>query len=374
MNCLNCICLEDEWNFWVPEQDLVLFPEPDPLYYEKISWGRKTRRERLKILAGLSSSLIPGHAPSESPSLIVAPVRAVFTRTLPRREFIKSSRVIRKSGIHAPQVLAMEWVRCGYEVSPIVTSPGQFARRGGILDVWPPGDRFPARIEFFGDEVEMLRRFDPATDRDVVFIPVGINYDRTLEDRSLLRTFDPAAEKRSWWFVCRTTFKFIRHSLGLMILSRWRRYGYACVNFGTPLSAKAYCLDQGINFSRLPRADRFPEIEKLCHRLMSAISEVVPVLPVSLMSTVFLEAMDTELDILDIEERSNRLINELQARGAPVFEMSRSTRAHDIVDAIDLMTLRRMVTASGDQFKAVSEEEAIMCYYANTIDHWRTHE
>lgn len=220
----------------------------------------------------------------------------------------------------------------------------------------------------------MLRRFDPATDRDVVFIPVGINYDRTLEDRSLLRIFNPDAEKRGWWFVCRTTFKFIRRSLVLMILSRWRRYGYACVNFGTPLSAKAYCLDQGLNLSRLSRTDRFPEIEKLCHRLMSAISEVVPVLPVSLMSTVFLEAMGTELDILDIEERSNRLINELQARGAPVFELSRSARAHDIVDAIDLMTLRRMVTASGDQFKAVSAEETIMRYYANTIAHWRQHE
>ena len=219
----------------------------------------------------------------------------------------------------------------------------------------------------------MLRRFDPATDRDVVFIPVGINYDRTLEDRSLLRTFDPAAEKRGWWFVGRTTFKFIRRSLVLMVLSRWRRYGYACVNFGTPLSAKAYCLDQGLNFSQLPRTDRFPEIEKLCHRLMSAISEVVPVLPVSLMSTVFLEAMDTELDIVDIEERSNRLINELQARGAPVFEMSRSAHAHDIVDAIDLMTLRRMVTVSGDQFKAVSAEETIIRYYANTISHWRQH-
>ncbi len=220
----------------------------------------------------------------------------------------------------------------------------------------------------------MLRRFDPATDRDVVFIPVGINYDRTLEDRSLLRIFDPDAEKRGWWFVCRTTFKFIRRSLVLMILNRWRRYGYACVNFGTPLSAKAYCLDQGLNLSRLPRTDRFPEIEKLCHRLMSAISEVVPVLPVSLMSTVFLEAMGTELDILDIEERINRLINELQARGAPVFELSRSARAQDIVDAIDLMTLRRMVTASGDQFKAVSAEETIMRYYANTIAHWRQHE
>ena len=220
----------------------------------------------------------------------------------------------------------------------------------------------------------MLRRFDPATDRDVVFIPVGINYDRTLEDRSLLRTFDPDAEKRGWWFVCRTTFRFIRRSLVLMILSRWRRYGYACVNFGAPLSAKAYCLDQGLNFSRLPRTERFPEIAKLCHRLMAAISDVVPILPVSLMSTVFLDAMDTELDILDIEERSNRLINELQARGAPIFEMSRSARAHDIVDAVDLMTMRRMVTASGDQFKAVSAEEAMMRYYANTIGHWRQDE
>ena len=220
----------------------------------------------------------------------------------------------------------------------------------------------------------MLRRFDPATDRDVVFIPVGINYDRTLEDRSLLRTLDPAAEKRNWWFVCRTTFRFIRRSLVLMILSRWRRYGYACVNFGTPLSAKVYCRDQGLNFSRLPRTDRFPEIEKLCHRLMSSIAEVVPVLPVSIMSTVFLEAMDTELNISDIEERSNQLINVLQARGAPVFEMSRLIRAHDIAEAIDLMTLRRMVTVSGEHFKAVSAEKAMLRYYANTIGHWRKHE
>jgi glycerol-3-phosphate O-acyltransferase len=220
----------------------------------------------------------------------------------------------------------------------------------------------------------MLRRFDPAADRDVVFIPVGINYDRTLEDRSLLRALDPTAEKRSWWFVCRTTFKFIRRSLVLMVLSRWRRYGYASVNFGTPLSAKTYCRDQGLNFSRLQRTDRFPEIEKLCHRLISSVSEVVPVLPVSLMSTIFLEAKDTELDILDIEKRCHRLINELLARGAPVFEVSRTARAQDIADAIDLMMLRRMVTASNDRFKAVPTEENIMRYYANAISHWLKHE
>jgi len=216
----------------------------------------------------------------------------------------------------------------------------------------------------------MLRKFDPDSDRDVVFIPVGINYDRTIEDRSLLRALDPKSEKRSMWFVIRTTTGFIMRSIMLMILSRWRRYGYACVNFGTPLSVKDYCSEQGITFSELAREDRFPEIEKLCHRLMGSIADVVPVLPVSLLSTVFLRSMDTELDILDVEKRGNELITELQERGAPVLETPRSTRAHAIADAMDLMLLRGMITESDGKFKATPEEETILRYYANAIGHW----
>ena len=157
------LILEDEWKFWVPDQQLILFPEPDPLFYEKIAWTRKTRRDRLKILASLSSSFIPGGAVSDSIPVILAPIRALITRTIPRRDFLTSSRVLRVNSKHSLGKLAAEWVRIGYESSPIVTVPGQFARRGGILDIWPPGDRFPARIEFFGDEIDMLRRFDPET-------------------------------------------------------------------------------------------------------------------------------------------------------------------------------------------------------------------
>ena len=146
----------------------------------------------------------------------------------------------------------------------------------------------------------MLRRFDPHRDRDIVFIPVGINYDRTIEDRSLLRSLDPETKRRSLWFVCRTTTGFILRNLVLMVLNRWRRYGYACVNFGEPLSIKAYCKEQKTIFSRLARKDRFPEIEALCQRLMSAIAGVVPVLPVSLVSAVFLDAPGTDLDILEV--------------------------------------------------------------------------
>ena len=103
---------------------------------------------------------------------------------------------------------------------------------------------------------------------------------------------------------------------------------------------------------------------------MGAIGEVVPVLPVSLVSTVFLGSMDAELDILDIESRSNQLLNELQERGAPILETSRSTRAHAIADAVQQMTLRRFISASNGRFKVVPEQEAILRYYANAIEHW----
>ncbi len=217
----------------------------------------------------------------------------------------------------------------------------------------------------------MLRQFDLTVDRDIVFIPVGINYDRTVEDRSLIRALDPTSEKRSWWFVFRTTAGFIWRSLLLMVLSRWRRYGYACVNFGDPLSIKAYCRDRNLNFSMLERPERFQEVQKLSQELMQGIANVVPILPVSLVSTVFLEDMVTEMDILEIEARSNRLIKKLKEKGAPILESSHSTRAHAIADAVDFMLLRRMISRNGDRFKVIPEEKTLLAYYANAIGHWR---
>jgi len=160
------LVLEDEWDFWYPEQSLAFFPEPDPLFYEKVAWTRKTRRDRLKILSQLAAQMAPGVEP-KNPPLIIAPVRAVMTRTLPRRDFLKASRKIKVGDQVPPRILAAEWVSGGYEHSPIVTSPGQYTQRGGILDIWPPGDKFPARLEFFGDDVEMLRRFDPENQRTI---------------------------------------------------------------------------------------------------------------------------------------------------------------------------------------------------------------
>ncbi|HDD55598.1 MAG TPA: transcription-repair coupling factor [Chloroflexi bacterium] len=161
------LLLEDEWNFWSAGTRLSVFSEPDPLFYEEVPWSRKTRHERLRLLAELSDLMLPDAQEGGIPPLILAPVRGLMTRTLPRRSFLKASRTIRVGSSHNLQALAAEWVRSGYQPAPIVTLPGEFARRGGILDLWPPGDRFPARLEFFGDEIEMLRRFDPENQRTI---------------------------------------------------------------------------------------------------------------------------------------------------------------------------------------------------------------
>ncbi|MBS1249772.1 MAG: Transcription-repair-coupling factor [Chloroflexi bacterium] len=161
------LALVDELALWAPEADTKLFPEPDPLFYERLPWGESTRRDRIRALASLASGMIPGAPQPEQMPVLVVPARAAITRTLPRRDFVRATRTL-KVGQHLSLAeLAREWVRHGYTPASIVVAPGEFARRGGILDVWPPGDRFPARIEFFGDEVEMLRRFDPNTQRTI---------------------------------------------------------------------------------------------------------------------------------------------------------------------------------------------------------------
>ncbi len=157
----------EELSLWAPETPRLLFPEPAPLFYEDAAWGENTRRERLAALTQLAAYHIPGAPQPTKPALIVAPVRAIMTRTLPRRDFLKAARILRRGQALPIDELARSLVSLGYEPTNIVIAPGQFARRGGLLDVWPPAETLPARLEFFGDEIETLRRFDPATQRTI---------------------------------------------------------------------------------------------------------------------------------------------------------------------------------------------------------------
>ncbi|MEJ5202738.1 MAG: hypothetical protein WHV66_10950, partial [Anaerolineales bacterium] len=157
----------DELAFWAPSANRLYFPEPTPLFYEQAAWGTTTRRDRLLALTKLAVYHIPGICSLAQPAIWIAPVRALMTRTLPRRDFLKHSRILRLGQQHQLENLKRSWVAIGYEAVEIVLEPGQFSHRGGLLDIWPPGEQLPVRLDFFGDEIETLRHFDPATQRTV---------------------------------------------------------------------------------------------------------------------------------------------------------------------------------------------------------------
>ncbi len=216
----------------------------------------------------------------------------------------------------------------------------------------------------------MLRGFDPEKDRDIIFIPVGINYDRTIEDRSLLRSLNSDSQKRSLWFIFKTSVCFVLRNFTQMLLSRWRRFGYACVNFGKPISTKAYSKKHQIIFKNLQRKQRFSEIKKLCDTLMANISDVVPIVPVSLVSQIFLENLDKELRISDIEDECGSILLTIKNNGAPVIETAHSTRKLAISEAISLMLLRGMINETDGIFTCNESEIHLLQYYANALNQW----
>ena len=162
----HALSLFDELGFWV-KSPRYHFAEPNPLFYEQAAWGVTSRRERLHTLTALASYHLPFAQKPEVPPIFVASSRSLMTRTLPRRDFLKACKKLTSGQSAQPDVLLRSWVEIGYQRVNTVLEPGQFARRGGLLDIWTPAEKLPVRLDFFGDEIETIRRFDPATQRTV---------------------------------------------------------------------------------------------------------------------------------------------------------------------------------------------------------------
>ncbi len=143
---------------WAAERAAVhLLADPDALPYERIPWSRETKQARLAALTAL--------ADAHPPILVVASARALMQKTLPPRELRLSLRTLRRGQIMNVGALLTHWLGLGYTPAAVTEEPGTFSRRGGILDIWPPNLPYPARLELFGDELESIRLFDPATQR-----------------------------------------------------------------------------------------------------------------------------------------------------------------------------------------------------------------
>ena len=154
---------DDQAWFWTQELALWLGrEEPFPVWVA--GDDPEARTARLRTLTFLASQQV---ASKKEPFLVVASVPGLWEPTWPRDAFLRAMRVLRPGGEISLMRLARHLERMGYEPVSTVVAMGQFARRGGLLDVWPPTSPRPIRVDFFGDEIERLRLFDPETQRTV---------------------------------------------------------------------------------------------------------------------------------------------------------------------------------------------------------------
>jgi glycerol-3-phosphate O-acyltransferase len=212
----------------------------------------------------------------------------------------------------------------------------------------------------------MLRSHDPEGVRDIVFVPVGINYDRVLEDRTLVRMLDPEAPRRSRWFVARTTLRFALRNFWLMLHSRWQRFGYAAVAFGRPLSLREYCRLHSFQPAKLSPEARFVEIEKLARRLLGDIARLVPVVPIPLLCRVLLDAGDDGAGEFDLRAAFYRAAETAVGEGCVVV-VPASTREHTFSTALHMLRLRHLVAESGGRVRVDPAARDVVTFYANSI-------
>ncbi|OEJ66860.1 transcription-repair coupling factor [Magnetovibrio blakemorei] len=153
--------LDEALQFFAPGVERIDFPSWDCLPYDRVSPNATIVSQRIHALTQLLSK-------SEGQGrVIVASVSAFLQRVPPRDAFKGSTLIIRPGQTITSDALDTYLVEHGYHNAQTVMEPGEFAKRGGLVDIFPTGALEPVRLDFFGDEVESLRRFDPASQRTI---------------------------------------------------------------------------------------------------------------------------------------------------------------------------------------------------------------
>lgn len=199
--------------------------------------------------------------------------------------------------------------------------------------------------------------FDPDSSRDVVFVPVGLNYDRVLEDRILLAAGDAAHGETRFKVNPFTALGYVGRLVWLRITGRLYRFGYACVSFGTPISLRGF----------LAEVEQDMQVEALGEELTRRIGQVVPVLPVSLLSRVLLAA-EGPLPLLDLKLRVAEELDALHATGAH-SHVPRADLDYAVDVGLRMLVLRQIAETTEHGIRVAEGEADVLRYYANAISH-----
>ena len=167
--------LQASVNEYLPaERRAELWPAPEALPYEQLPLDLTAATRRVALLARCID------ASSGAAPIIVTTPRGLMHMVMAPGELKDHSRRLELGGRISASELIRWATESGYQSTPLVQEPGTFARRGGIVDIYPPAAEGPIRIDLFGDDIESLRTFNPSTQRS----------EKRLTSATLLPTFD----------------------------------------------------------------------------------------------------------------------------------------------------------------------------------------
>ncbi|WP_170359022.1 transcription-repair coupling factor [Ruegeria arenilitoris] len=144
--------------FFAPDMPVILFPGWDCLPYDRVSPNPDIAAARVATLAALVHQM--------PERFVLLTTLNAATQRVPARDVLRQAAFTARVGQRIDEAALRDFlVRMGFSQSPTVMEPGDYAVRGGIIDIFPPGEAGPVRLDLFGDVLDGARRFDPATQR-----------------------------------------------------------------------------------------------------------------------------------------------------------------------------------------------------------------
>ena len=149
--------LAETINFFSSSIEIITFPAWDCLPYDRVSPKRDVVASRVDSLTRLANR----QAPSFKKVIVISTVNAILQRIPTPDFFDQLTREIRAGSQIDIEEFSRFLGECGFDRTATVREPGEYSVRGGIIDIYPPGELLPVRIDLFGDSVEKIRKFDP---------------------------------------------------------------------------------------------------------------------------------------------------------------------------------------------------------------------
>jgi glycerol-3-phosphate O-acyltransferase len=208
-------------------------------------------------------------------------------------------------------------------------------------------------------------------DRDIVFVPTGINYDRIPEDWRLAHA-EGSFENPRATFVIGSSLRYLASVLALPFRRRSRRYGHACVAFGTPVSLRDWLAAQNIEPAELASPGRYAWLPALAADLMAACASQVPATPATLLAAVICgDAREGGWTIDELKRALKELTARLESANANIHLPEGPDAGAEF--ALDLLVSKGLVQRDkSDRYVAVRSRLPVLRHYANSVGHLGT--